>query len=336
MESQRDLAARTTDSTSCCGRGSRTAFARGHARRGEDAEREIDRRAARPGHQAEDRAPSGRSLSPRQSEVVKHLSAGLRNREIAELLGISESGVKYLIREAARKTQKNRVGLATWFAAAGQSADPPGLSSSLEPDDAPTRAQRHFRAELAAVRQRVRQDRSTRHVATDPRGAGIIARVFSAEIGVSLQGRLLICALWENADENGRVCGAEAVTRTKIASWFRDQISVRTVERWMAELRRAGVVTVTYPPFRQGMFITITLSRELERPAATPGDLRTLPKVAQISAAVIPSQNERQSSLPRSERTGPRLSGRPTAPPGEGIHAVDPLLRRIAEPTRPA
>lgn len=77
----------------------------------------------------------------------------------------------------------------------------------------------------------------------------------------SMRAKYLLAVLREKqTHSDGRVWYGHAVTYERIATWFGDSgPSARTLERWMAELRRAGAVTVKYARMRQGMRLQLPL-----------------------------------------------------------------------------
>lgn len=81
---------------------------------------------------------------------------------------------------------------------------------------------------------------------------------------MTLRGRLLLAALRENAGANGRVWYGHAITYARMAKWFQGEASERSVRRWMAELREAGVVRVQHARMKQGMHITMVSDAERE------------------------------------------------------------------------
>ncbi len=65
------------------------------------------------------------SLAPREQEVLEHLARGASNREIAELLFISENTVSYHMKNILSKLHpRNRTQVAAWALEHGYSAKP--------------------------------------------------------------------------------------------------------------------------------------------------------------------------------------------------------------------
>jgi hypothetical protein len=76
-----------------------------------------------------------------------------------------------------------------------------------------------------------------------------------------MRAKFLLAKLREKqTHSDGRVWYGHAVTYERIASWFgEDGPSPRTLERWMAELRRGGAVNIRYARMRQGMRLQLAL-----------------------------------------------------------------------------
>ncbi|MGO9641496.1 MAG: hypothetical protein ACLP1Y_09365 [Candidatus Acidiferrales bacterium] len=76
--------------------------------------------------------------------------------------------------------------------------------------------------------------------------------------GISPARNLLAVLERKSNFANGCVWYGRAITYAKIASWFEpDRPSERTLQRWMAELLRGGIILVRRERFNQGMRIAL-------------------------------------------------------------------------------
>jgi hypothetical protein len=128
--------------------------------------------------------------------------------------------------------------------------------------------------------------------------------------------------------KTGRVWYGRAVTYADIAKWFEvGRPSERTLRRWMAELRKCGLVVVRRELMNQGMRITITAGRTVQIPVQKPMEKLRKPegvtgqtwplsaaKFGRRDKALQRSNNKKTASAPAPAL--PRSAGRPTAKAG--------------------